>query len=51
MTDDELRKLLADYHGPAASGHAAAPPRSVMKSRRFMGTPLRSRTTPYHIIA
>ena len=34
----------------AASGHvAAAPPRNVMNSRRFMSRPLRSRTS-YHIV-
>ena len=34
----------------AASGHAAAaPPRSVMNSRRFMGS-LSQRVTPYHIV-
>jgi hypothetical protein len=32
----------------AASGHAAAPPISVMTSRRLMGT-LNPRITPYHI--
>jgi hypothetical protein len=34
-----------------ASGQtAAAPPRSVMNSRRCMGLPRRPTTTPYHII-
>jgi hypothetical protein len=34
-----------------AAGHAmAAPPRSVMNSRRLMGT-LSPRITPYHIAA
>jgi hypothetical protein len=33
----------------AASGHAIAPPRSVMNLRRLIGS-LSPRVTPYHIV-
>src|SRR5262249_46948070 len=35
----------------AASGHAAAPPGSVMNSRRLMGAPPQARAAHYHAVA
>jgi hypothetical protein len=34
----------------AASGHAAALPRTLMNSRRLMCSPLRPKITSYHIL-
>ena len=41
-----MRRIRSGCCARAASGHAAAPPISVMNSRRLMGFVLRPRTTP-----
>ena len=43
---------MADCCARAASGHAAAaPPTSVMNSRRLIGWPLKQRVLPYHAVS
>ena len=46
-----IRRLRPGCCARAASGHpAAAPPTSVMNSRRLTGRPLKQRALPYHAV-
>jgi hypothetical protein len=44
-----MRRMRSACCAPAASGHAAAPPKSVMNLRRLIGS-LSPRVPPYHIV-
>jgi hypothetical protein len=47
LTSPPMRRIRSPGCARAASGHAAAPlPKSVMNSRRLMGSPVRPRITP-----
>src|SRR5262245_64613546 len=46
-----MRQTLPDCCARAANGHpAAAPPTSVMNSRRLTGRPLKQKVLPYHAV-